>query len=159
VLTATQEDYLEAIHRLEEGGGPVQVSHLGERLGCKLPTVTRTLQKLVRNGFVDHESRGTIHLTETGRSTARHLVHRHEDLVKFLSLVLGLSPRESESNACQLEHGMSALAAQRLHRWLQHVDQLDAAAREKALHFRGREVEAVPDFEWLPEGKTAGWRG
>ena len=159
VLTATQEDYLEAIHRLEEEGEQVQVTHLADRLGCRLPTVTRTLKKLVGSGFVDHESRGTVHLTESGRATARHLVHRHDDLAKFLSLVLGLSPGESEKDACQLEHGMSALAAQRLHRWLQHLDQLDASARDRALRFRGRDADAVPDFDWLPDGKTVGWRG
>jgi len=159
MLTAAQEDYLEAIHRIEADGETVQVSLLADRLGCRLPTVTRTLQRLVRQGYVHHQSRGTIHLTETGRSTARHLVHRHEDLVKFLSVVLGLSAAESESSACQLEHGMSPLAAQRLHRWLQHLDDLDNESKGKVVHFRGREGDAVPDFDWLPEGKTAGWRG
>jgi DtxR family Mn-dependent transcriptional regulator len=159
MLTAAQEDYLEAIHRIEAEGETVQVSLLADRLGCRLPTVTRTLQRLVRLGYVDHQSRGTIHLTETGRSTARHLVHRHEDLVKFLSVVLGLGSAESESNACQLEHGMSPLAAQRLHRWLQHVDNLEIHDKEKVVQFRGRDGDAVPDFDRLPEGKTAGWRG
>jgi len=158
VLTATQEDYLEAIHRIEQEGGKLAVTLLAERLGCRLPTVTRTLQKMVRIGFVDHKSRGTIHLTPAGRATARHLVHRHDDLVKFLADVLGLGADDAESNACQLEHGMSALAAQRLHRWLQHIEQLDSTARGKVLHFRGREAEAVPDFDSLPDARHQGWR-
>lgn len=158
MLTATQEDYLEAIHRIEREGGKVAVTLLAERLGCKLPTVTRTLQKMVKTGYINHESRGTIQLTVDGRATARHLVHRHDDLVKFLSLVLGLSSEEAEGNACQLEHGMSPLAAQRLHGWLVHLEGLEAAARGKLLQFRGRDAEAVPDFDSLPETRHLGWR-
>jgi len=159
MLTPTQEDYLEAIYRIEEEGEAVYVSLLALRLGCRLPTVTRTVQKMVKSGFIEHEARGGIHLTQAGRATARHLVHRHEDLVAFLSLVLGLSSGEAESDACQLEHGMSALAAQRLHRWLVHLGNLAPDMQARVLGFRGRDAAGVPDFERLPAGKTVGWRG
>lgn len=159
MLTATQEDYLEAIYRIAHSDGDVRVTELASRLGCKLPTVTRTIKKLVQIGVVAHESRGTVNLTRSGRAAAEHLLHRHEDLVRFLSSVLGLPSELAESNACQLEHGMSPLAAQRLHQWLLHLDRLEQEGRQGMLQFPGREGDEVPDFSSLPKGKTAGWRG
>jgi DtxR family Mn-dependent transcriptional regulator len=159
MLTATQEDYLEAIYRITRSERDVHTSELAMRLGCKLPTVTRTVQKLVDLGFVSHESRGTIDLTRGGRAIAEHLVHRHEDLVRFLSDVLGLSEQQAEEDACKLEHGMSALASQRLHEWLIHLDGLSPEVTAGALEFAGRSDNRVPDFDRLPESKTLGWRG
>jgi DtxR family Mn-dependent transcriptional regulator len=159
MLTATQEDYLEAIFRITRSERDVHASELASRLGCKLPTVTRTVQRLAELGFVSHESRGTVDLTRTGRSTAEHLVHRHEDLVRFLSDVLGLSQEHAEQDACQLEHGMSALASQRLHQWLIHLDGLSSEDAAAALNFAGRSSNRAPDFDRLPESKTLGWRG
>ena len=159
MLTAVQEDYLEATYRIERRGDDVHISLLAERLACKLPTVTRTVQKLVAMGYVDHETRGTVLLTRMGRSTAEHLARRHEDLVRFLVSVLGMSQTGAETDACQLEHGMSRLAAQRLHRWLIHIAGLAPAQREMLFRFEGRDDMAIPDFHQLPEGRTAGWRG
>jgi DtxR family Mn-dependent transcriptional regulator len=159
MLTATQEDYIEAISRIAKTEPDVHVTELAARLGCRLPTVTRTVRRMVELGYVAHESRGTVQLTETGRATAEHLVHRHEDLVTFLHDVLGLGHEDAENDACQLEHGMSALAAQRLHGWLQHLDGLSESARERMLQFRGRTLRESPDFSLLPEVRNHGWRG
>jgi DtxR family Mn-dependent transcriptional regulator len=159
MLTATQEDYLEAVCRLAQSGADVQISALANRLNCRLPTVTRTVQKLAELGFVQHESRGKVQLTRVGRATAEHLVHRHDDLVRFLAMVLGMSAAEAEVDACQLEHGMSALAAQRLHRWLKHLSGLTPENRRRVMDFSGRDDPAVPDFYRLPAGRTVGWRG
>jgi DtxR family Mn-dependent transcriptional regulator len=158
MLTATQEDYLEAIFSIERTGGDVHISLLADHLGCRLPTVTRTVQKLVEMGYVDHKTRGTVHLTGMGRYTAKQLAHRHEDLVRFLVSVLGMSQTDAETDACQLEHGMSRLAAQRMHQWLIHIERLVTAQRDVLFRFEGRDDTAVPDFHRLPGGKTAGWR-
>lgn len=159
MLTPTQEDYIEAIHRISEEAETVTVTALAERFGCKLPTVTRTIKRMVEAGYVDHELRGAVTLTGRGRRIARHLVHRHEDMVRFLRVVLGLGPEQAELDACQLEHGMSALAAQRLHHFLEHLEDLPSVLRERLLAFAGRELDETPDFETIPESKQIGWRG
>lgn len=159
MLTATQEDYVEAIYRIGETEPDVHVTKLAARLGCRLPTVTRTVQKMVELGYVAHESRGTVQLTATGRATAEHLVHRHKDIATFLHNVLGLNLDDAENDACKLEHGMSALAAQRLHSWLQHVDGMAASDRNRLLEFHGRTLRESPDFDHLTEVRNHGWRG
>lgn len=159
MLTATQEDYLEMILRITQLAGEVRITGLAKRMGCKLPTVTRTVRRLVELGVVAHESRGSVHLTRSGRAAAEELVHRHEDLVRFLNVVLGLLPDQAEKDACQLEHGLSSLAAARLHRFLLHLEQLEAEPRRRLLEFPGREQSDLPDFHSLPTIRAAGWRG
>lgn len=158
MLTATQEDYIEAIHRIWLEHEKVTVTGLAERLGCKLPTVTRTIQKMVDLGYVDHELRGDISLTRRGAELACHLVHRHDDLCKFLVEILGLSREEAEKDVCQIEHGMSALSAQRLHLWLLHFEQLALETKRHVVGFDGRMVTATPDFNTLQRGRHRGWR-
>ena len=51
-LTAIQEDYLETIYRLSRDRVAVRTTDVAERLGCRLPTVTRTVRKIVQAGFV-----------------------------------------------------------------------------------------------------------
>ncbi|MCA9519874.1 MAG: metal-dependent transcriptional regulator [Myxococcales bacterium] len=159
MLTPTQEDYIEAIQRISDEYETVTVTALAERFGCKLPTVTRTIKRMVEAGYVAHEARGAVTLTREGRRIAHHLVHRHEDMVRFLELVLGLESEQAELDACQLEHGLSALTAQRLHHFLEHLERLPEVQRERLLAFKGRDLDEAPDFETIPDSKQIGWRG
>jgi DtxR family Mn-dependent transcriptional regulator len=159
-ITPIQEDYLEIIFGLAlESGAGVRTTDIAERLGCKLPTVTRTIRKMVQAGFVEHETRGLIRLTQSGRRAAQDLAHRHADTVTFLVGVLGLTREEAEVDACQVEHGLSPLAAQRLHEFLEHVQSLDENQRDVITRFARKRSIKVTDFAHLPAGRTAGWRG
>ncbi len=118
-LTATQEDYLEIIFRLNQSGNPaVTVTNLAHRLGCQLPTVTRTIKTLVQNGYVSHKPRESIQLSSTGMAIAQQVAHRHDDTEAFLRTVLCLNTETAMADACQIEHGLSPLAAQRLHAFM-----------------------------------------
>ncbi len=158
-ITPIQEDYLEIIYRLALDAGGVRTTDIAERLGCKLPTVTRTVRRMAAAGFVEHESRGLIRLTDAGRMAAENLAHRHADTVTFLVHVLGLTEKEAEIDACQVEHGLSPLAAQRLHEFLEYVNQLPPDRREMITRFARGASHSTPDFAHLPTGRTAGWRG
>lgn len=153
VLSTAQEDYLETILQLEAELGTVRVTDIAARLGVRLPPVTRAVQVLRRDGYVTHEARREVHLTERGRKMAEALSHRHADLVRFLVDVLGVQKEVAEADTCQLEHGLSAESAQRLHEFLVHFDQLDSRTRAKL-----RPERAPHEFGHLPEGKSAGWR-
>lgn len=159
MLTPTQEDYLEAIYNISRVRGDVRVTELAVLLGCRLPTVTRTLKKMVELGLLVHESRKAIRLSRQGRLTAEQLAGRHLDLGRFLTQVLGLSPGHADRDACRLEHGLSPLAAERLRGWLSHLDSLTPAVRELALQFPGRDVDTLHEFHALSECKPDGWRG
>jgi DtxR family Mn-dependent transcriptional regulator len=161
-LTAIQEDYLEAIYRLTDDDAVidgVRATDIAEFLGCRLPTVTRTVRKMAAQGYLAHEVRGPIRLTASGRRTAEDLAHRHRDTRTFLIRILGLSEEQAEADACQVEHGLSPIAAQRLHEFLIYVDSLDQKTRAALSGFAERASKSASDFAHLPSGRTAGWRG
>jgi DtxR family Mn-dependent transcriptional regulator len=161
-LTAIQEDYLEVVYHLsgvDDGSGGVRATDIADRLGCRLPTVTRTIQKMVDAGFFEHEARGLVRLTGHGRSLAEDIAHRHIDTVAFLVKILGLTEDQAERDACQIEHGLSPLAAQRLHEFLEHVKDLDPAERRILTKFARTASLTATNFPHLIETRTAGWRG
>lgn len=158
MLTATQEDYVEVIYRLDQDGKGVRITDIAARLGCRLPTVTRTIGKLSRHGLVVHEYRERVKLTAFGRSVAHSILHRHEDLVTLLEMYLGLPAEQAEADTCQIEHGLSPETAQRLHEFLRFLEQLKTSEKHKLRCFVGRN-RRVREFRHLPRGKTTGWRG
>ncbi len=158
-ITPIQEDYLEAIYRLSLDAAGVRTTDLADRLACKLPTVTRTVRRMAQAGFIEHESRGLIRLTPMGLRAAENLTHRHADTVTFLTEILGMTVDDAEVDACQIEHGLSPLAAQRLHEFLEYVGQLTPSQREVITQFARNASLSTPDFAHLPAGRTAGWRG
>jgi DtxR family Mn-dependent transcriptional regulator len=152
-LSTAQEDYLETIHKLSGDTGSVRITDIAERLGVRLPPVTRAVQGLEKLGFVERQERREVRLTESGRRRAEALVHRHADLVYLLTEVLGVPKRAAEQDTCQMEHGISAVTAQRLHEFLEHFKSLDEEARSL---FRADAASAA--FRFLPGGKSSGWR-
>ncbi|HUU44276.1 MAG TPA: metal-dependent transcriptional regulator [Acidobacteriota bacterium] len=159
-LTPTQEDYLETIYRLDQPlGGGVRAKDIAGRLGCRLPTVTRTVRRLAELGYVDHRSRGLVRLTPKGLRAAENLAHRHRDTISFLTRILGVSEAQARVDACRIEHGLSPLASQRLHEFLNYIDELDASRRTVIDDFARQQSETVSDFAHLPERKATGRHG
>lgn len=152
-LSTAQEDYLETIYNLCDERDQVRITDIAERLGVRLPPVTRAVQALEKLGFVQREERRTVRLTETGRRMAQALVHRHSDLLFLLTEVLGVPEAEAEADTCQMEHGISPITAQRLHEFLEHYNSLDDETRQA---LQADEVRAA--FRFLPDGKGSGWR-
>lgn len=158
-LTAVQEDYLETIYKLSELNRGVRVTDIAEQLGCRLPTVTRTVHKLVAMNYIEHESRGLVSLSRKGKSMAENIAHRHADTLTFLTTILKLSNEQAEADACQIEHGLSPLAAQRLHEFLEFIDNLDEKDRKVINKFLRRVSTTTTEFSHLRTSKTSGWRG
>lgn len=158
-LTAVQEDYLEIIYKLSNSKLGVRVTDIAETLGCRLPTVTRTVRRLSAMKFIEHESRGLVSLTRKGKLMAENIAHRHADTVTFLTTILKLSKEQAEKDACQIEHGLSPLAAQRLHEFLEFINNLDEQDRKVINKFLRRVSSTSSDFPHLRTSKTAGWRG
>lgn len=160
MLTAVQQDYIEIIYRLEtdKGIGAVRISDIAAQLGTRLPTVTRTVRKLTDLGFIRHESRRQVGLTDLGRTVAMEILHRHEDLVRFLTDILGLPHEQAQIDAGQMEHGLSGRAAQRLHEFLDYFESLTSEQREPLDRFLETVSGGRKDFRNLPTNKIDGWR-
>lgn len=159
-LTAVQEDYLEAIYRLEREtpDRAIRITDIAARLGTKPPTVTRAVRRLAALALLHHPLRGRVGLSAQGRKMAVEIVHRHEDIVSFFTTILGLRTHEAEIDACQIEHGLSARTAQRLHDFLEHFDSLPTAERRNMTGFLKVEMKTAGEFRTLTRSRGNGWR-
>ena len=106
-LTSKFEDYLLAIYGLRAEGGPVIGARLAERLGVSAPTVSSSLERLVRNGHVWINSEHEVFLTLGGERTSEQLARRHRLVEHWLIRTLGLRWAEVHEEADRLEHAIS----------------------------------------------------
>jgi len=113
-LSASMEDYLEAIYELERVDSVARVKDIAERLNVATPSVSAALRALKEKGLVDHENYGHATLTAAGLQAAEQILRRHEAVVRFLHDILQLPRDQVEPEACALEHAVSAGTLKRL---------------------------------------------
>lgn len=121
-LTATMEDYLEAIYHLVNEHGSARSRMIVERLGVHKSTVTTALQHLASLGFIEYAPYQEVTLTTKGIQEARGVVRRHEIFFRLLRDLLEVESKEAEELACVMEHSLPP-----------HIVDQFAALVEKAL--------------------------
>jgi DtxR family manganese transport transcriptional regulator len=104
--TEIVEDYVEAIADLVAETGEARVVDLAKRLGVTHVTVTRTIGRLQKGGFVTSQPYRAIFLTDKGQELAATCKSRHETVVAFLRS-LGIPERVAEMDAEGIEHHVS----------------------------------------------------
>jgi DtxR family manganese transport transcriptional regulator len=102
----TAADYVEMIQDLLDEFGEARATDLASRLGVSHVTVSKSLQRLVRNGHVTYRPYRSIFLTDKGRDLAKMARERHETVLQFL-LSLGISREVAEQDAEGMEHHLS----------------------------------------------------
>lgn len=108
------EDYVELIDDLIQETGEARAVDIAGRLGVSHVTVTKTINRLKREGLVVSAPYRSIFLTETGRRMAQRSRQRHETVVAFLRAI-GVPRPDAEVDAEGIEHHISpkTLAAMR----------------------------------------------
>lgn len=102
------EEYLETIYELEEAGIVPMRARIVERLGVSAPSVSETVKRLEREGYLTLEpaSKAMV-LTDTGRKYATDMVRRHRLAERLLVDVLHVPWHQVHDEACRLEHAIS----------------------------------------------------
>jgi DtxR family Mn-dependent transcriptional regulator len=100
------EEYLEAIHELEEEGTQVIQARLAERVGHSAPAVSETIRRLKAQGYLAVEDRA-VRLTPAGRERAESVVRKHRLAERLLTDVIGLPWHKAHLEACRWEHVIS----------------------------------------------------
>lgn len=105
----TLENYLKAIHELQEKHGRAKTSLLSERLGVTPGSVTDMLKRLAEQKprLVSYQPHHGVVLTVRGRKKALTVIRRHRLLETFLHEVLGYAWDEVHAEAERLEHCLS----------------------------------------------------
>lgn len=129
-LTPSMEDYLETILLLEQEYRVARVKDIAKRLSVQMPSVTGALKALKKRKLVEYEKNSFINLTPKGMKLAKAVFQRHEILVEFFNLALGLEGKYAEDQACRMEHAIDQETAgrfQNLTRWIQSNNSGSAA--------------------------------
>ncbi len=120
-LSASMEDYLEAIYHIATEKGASRAKDIATRLGVNSASVTGALRLLAEKGHINYAPYDVITLTPKGERFAKDIVRRHEILKDFFTKVLDIDDREAEENACKMEHAVSPALIERLVRFVEFI--------------------------------------
>ena len=121
-LTASQEDYLEAIYNIVDDKTAARAKDIAEYLAVRASSVTGALRTLRAMGLVNYAPYDLITLTEKGALAAEEIVRRHKALENFLVNVLGVDEREADEAACKMEHSVPKAIVERLVKYAEYVE-------------------------------------
>lgn len=113
-VSASLEDYLEAIYHIEQAKGAARAKDIVQRVGVHSSSVTQALRSLAEKDLVNYAPYDVITLTPSGKLIAKDVVQRHEALREFLGKVLGFSARKADRGACRMEHAIDGPILDRL---------------------------------------------
>ncbi|HSI72226.1 MAG TPA: manganese-binding transcriptional regulator MntR [Fimbriimonas sp.] len=111
------EDYVELIDDLIKETGEARAVDLADKLGISHVTVSKTIQRLQRDGFVTSQPYRSIFLTDVGRELADAVRARHDLVLRFL-LALGVDSATAETDAEGIEHHCSVETLAAMKRFL-----------------------------------------
>jgi len=147
-LSASQEDYLEAIFNLASDSQGAHSKDIAEALGVARSSVTGALQALKEKGLANYRPYGCITLTKRGRAAAEEVVRKHNILKSFFVSVLGVDKEVAQQAACRAEHALGPEIIGRLLSFIEYVT---------ASHKNGHDV--VGEFRKFHETHRAGRPG
>jgi DtxR family Mn-dependent transcriptional regulator len=135
VLSASLEDYLEAIYHIVQKKQAARAKDIVHRLGVRNSSVTGAMRALAHKGLINYAPHDVITLTAEGRRVSEGVVRRHEALRDFFVKVLSLEMELADTAACSMEHALPAKILARLTHFVKFVenrgDFLDEFHREK----------------------------
>jgi len=106
-LSASQEDYLEAIFHIVRENQVARVRDISKRLNVKSSSVTGALQSLSERDLINYAPYDLITMKPKGLSLAKNIVRRHNALRDFFIKVLMVTEQDAEEGACKMEHVVS----------------------------------------------------
>jgi len=104
VLSASLEDYIEAIYHIIEEKLVARSKEIAASLQVSRASVTEALRALSKKGLINYSPYEAITLTEEGKKAAEDVIFRHEALKRFFIEVLSIDASIAEEGACRIEH-------------------------------------------------------
>lgn len=120
-LSASQEDYLEAVYHIVREKKVARAKDIAKRLNVRASSVTNALRVLSSLGLINYAPYDLITLTDEGLVRAREIVARHDALANFMVTVLGVDPVEADQAACKMEHSVPKSIVNRLIQYADYI--------------------------------------
>jgi DtxR family Mn-dependent transcriptional regulator len=121
-VSASLEDYLEAIYHTATAKGAARAKDIVQAMGVNNSSVTQALRLLSEKKLVNYAPYEVITLTSAGEKIALDVVRRHETLREFFTKVLGLPADEADAEACRMEHATSRAVLERLVKFVEYFE-------------------------------------
>ncbi len=105
-LRRSAEDYLEAIYVLGQREGRVRSIDVAHHMDFSKPSVSRAVNQLKADGYLQAVEDGALVFTQKGRDTAEKIYERHTILTALLTGI-GVPEEIAAEDACRVEHAIS----------------------------------------------------
>jgi DtxR family Mn-dependent transcriptional regulator len=135
-LSASLEDYLEAIYHLSVSGNIARSKDIADALDVSRASVTGALKALSEKGLVHYKPYAYTTLTEEGHKVAGRIARRHAILARFFETILGADPATAEGAACKAEHTLGPEITSRLIAFVEFVTSAQEDGQDIAKQFK-----------------------
>jgi DtxR family transcriptional regulator, Mn-dependent transcriptional regulator len=122
-LSASLEDYLEAIFFLTRESAVARSKDIADGLGVARPSVTGALRQLAQKGLVNYEPYGLVSLTKAGQTRAAGVAKKHDIIKSFFIDVLDVDEDSATEAACRAEHTLGKQIVGKLMSFIEFVTQ------------------------------------
>ncbi len=114
------EDYLEVISELVELKGYANTIDISRYLNVSAPSVTKMLQRLDENGYLEYEKYRGINLTAKGNAVADTIRQKHGILLEFFKM-LGINHEIANQDAEGIEHHLNPQTIRQLRKFITYL--------------------------------------
>lgn len=135
-LSASLEDYLEAIFNLAGESKVARSKEIAKLLGVSKSSVTGALRVLKEKGLANYKPYDFVTLTDDGRAAAAEVARKHNILKSFFVNVLGVDVDIAQRAACAAEHKLGPEVIARLLRFIEFVTRSSKNGRDLADEFK-----------------------
>ena len=111
------EDYLEVILELVELKGYATTLDISRYMNVSAPSVTKMLQRLDENGYLEYEKYHGINLTQKGTQLAEAIKPKHGILLEFFE-ILGIGHDTANQDAEGIEHHLNPKTIKQLRKFI-----------------------------------------
>lgn len=115
--SSRMEDYLEVISELVELKGYATTLDISRYMSVSAPSVTKMLQRLDENGYLEYEKYRGINLTQKGSQIAETIRQKHGILLEFFE-ILGVGHETANIDAEGIEHYLNPKTIKQLRKFL-----------------------------------------
>ena len=134
-LSASLEDYLEAIFNLSSNAKVARSGQIAQELDVSKASVTGALRTLSQKGLVNYKPYGFVTLTDTGRVKAAAIAKKHDVIKSFFINILGVDKKTAQQAACKAEHALGPKIIDKLMHFTEFVNQPNKKGKTLAEEF------------------------
>ncbi|MCI9017055.1 MAG: metal-dependent transcriptional regulator [Clostridia bacterium] len=120
-ISASLEEYLNTIYKLDNNNQGARVTDIAEELNVKKSSTNKALNLLKEEKLVNYEKYKNVTLTQTGIIRAKHINKRNKLFERFLIEMLGVEDILASTEAERLSHFISCHTTAKLEKFIEEI--------------------------------------